>query len=439
MPSFKGTSMTSTTKVITNTGGKIRYRSGSFANSLNPPDVDTFTTNRSNVSYQSTITKVNEDRVLPWRELIKQGRDATTNVSVVVKERSWSPGTIGILTKGPGIDRYTGQYWRNGIIEFPTVHGVDIDTASAISECETQFLLAANKRLTTFKGATFVGELRETIRMIRNPAKNLFAALYRHHGVVKRRLRGVKGGVYRSGTFVSTRPSAASTASRIIADSWLLFRFGVKPLLNDIDDGTRALSDYLYRKFPPRTHVSVGARRVSKTTVLDGSESSFTPFAYKLERLEECNVHVVYRGGVSLLLDDSIGRSTTRHFGFNWSEVALAGWEIIPYSFLADYFVNIGETLEAAMFPRSQLLWSNRTIRKFQSTKRYVARQSCRSTNALPIIQIHRGEGAHCTLTTQSIVRERVTPSTPQLAFRVPGTLDLKWLNIAALLRLRLS
>lgn len=36
--------------------------------------------------------------------------------------------------------------------------------------------------------------------------------------------------------------------------------------------------------------------------------------------------------------------------GVSWGDVALTGWELIPWSFLVDYFTSIGDYLNAVVF-----------------------------------------------------------------------------------------
>jgi hypothetical protein len=44
----------------------------------------------------------------------------------------------------------------------------------------------------------------------------------------------------------------------------------------------------------------------------------------------------------------------------DWAPTA---WDLIPYSWMVDYFVNIGDIISALSFPTSQLAWGCRTIR----------------------------------------------------------------------------
>jgi hypothetical protein len=55
--------------------------------------------------------------------------------------------------------------------------------------------------------------------------------------------------------------------------------------------------------------------------------------------------------------------SNASYWGFDPGSLALAAWEVIPYSFLIDYILPVGNTLEALATRRSSLAWSNRAQR----------------------------------------------------------------------------
>jgi hypothetical protein len=48
-------------------------------------------------------------------------------------------------------------------------------------------------------------------------------------------------------------------------------------------------------------------------------------------------------------------------FGFNPQNFIPAAWELLPWSFLADYFTNIGDILTASIVSTKHLAYTNRT------------------------------------------------------------------------------
>jgi hypothetical protein len=43
--------------------------------------------------------------------------------------------------------------------------------------------------------------------------------------------------------------------------------------------------------------------------------------------------------------------------GFSWESFVPTVWELVPYSFILDYFTNIGDVLSAGLLVQSHLAW----------------------------------------------------------------------------------
>jgi hypothetical protein len=127
-------------------------------------------------------------------------------------------------------------------------------------------------------------------------------------------------------------PSASDT----VADSWLQIQYGWKPLLQDIDGAMRLLANSILKK-PRITTVRSGSQKQIKTS----SEIVFFPGKEGII-IEESNyfstrvgVRYTYRSELVNYLQQT---------GFT-NPINLA-WEILPYSFVVDWFVPIGPYLE---------------------------------------------------------------------------------------------
>jgi hypothetical protein len=68
---------------------------------------------------------------------------------------------------------------------------------------------------------------------------------------------------------------------------------------------------------------------------------------------------VRYYGAVRCRVD-TFTSSLAEETGVRVRDFAPALWEWIPYSFLVDYFTNIGDLIEAAAFPKSDIAWCSR-------------------------------------------------------------------------------
>jgi hypothetical protein len=130
----------------------------------------------------------------------------------------------------------------------------------------------------------------------------------------------------------------------------------------EVDDGIKTIIDYMYRKTPPwKLIIGSGVdeaitHRFSRYTSTAGS---FPGVHWQGER--RTKVIVKYYGQVGI---DTYSESHGRRLGFDPSNWAPTIWELVPYSFLIDYFVNVDDIVSAATLSRSGLRWTSKTVVK---------------------------------------------------------------------------
>jgi hypothetical protein len=119
--------------------------------------------------------------------------------------------------------------------------------------------------------------------------------------------------------------------------------------------------------------------------------------------------------------------------GFNWEDVAPQVWEVIPWSFLVDYFINVGDVIEASCNTLNGPLWveevnilETEDLRKITLNVPFTKDQY-----AGKIVSID-GPDTTCKGSYRTVTRKEYTgPLQPTLRFQLP--VDMQWLNIAAL------
>lgn len=117
--------------------------------------------------------------------------------------------------------------------------------------------------------------------------------------------------------------------------------------------------------------------------------------------------------------------------GFDPSNWLPSLWEIIPYSFVADYFLNIQHVISAYSFNRTLIQWVSRTKRHILSTETVNAHQiHSKEELGLAAATVVPGFMNHWQVTVDR--RALDTIGIPTLEFTIPGT-STKWLNLAAL------
>jgi len=135
---------------------------------------------------------------------------------------------------------------------------------------------------------------------------------------------------------------------------------------------------------------------------------------------------------VSLGEISGVNSTSLAYFGLDWSNVVPTLYNLIPYSFLLDYFSNLGSLIEAACTPTSSLMWK---YRAFRSSTREVLEP----LDSVFLTQGYFSETRRVSKpgrsAIESLVLRRepwVLEPIPPLVFKIPG-FSTKWINMAAL------
>lgn len=181
-----------------------------------------------------------------------------------------------------------------------------------------------------FNAAVFLGEGRQTLNMIAENATRISKALtYFKHLRFADAVRVLAGSNLRQSAKPNSRERGIT--SKDVANRWLEFSYGARPLLNDVYGGAQFLAQSLNRGV-----VQSYRARLKKPLTLDlnftggdvGTARWFAEASTKgqlVATLSEINVP----GLVGL------------------QDPLSLGWELLPYSFVADWFIPIGSYLAA--------------------------------------------------------------------------------------------
>lgn len=126
-----------------------------------------------------------------------------------------------------------------------------------------------------------------------------------------------------------------------ISNAWLMYQYGIRPLMSTIHGLCEFMPSIVEQ-------IKVKARASSKETIsgYGSSVSNFTSLPHLVETSvsRRCELGIVYSITDPALFD------TNRLSSLNPLSIA---WELVPYSFVADWFVDVGGYLadwEAALF-----------------------------------------------------------------------------------------
>lgn len=287
---------------------------------------------------RGSVTYADRPKGVDWRKLIRDGQDATTGASGW--RRVWEADDTYLLARHKTLGFYTGQQAYD-----ITGSGLTADHyGQAWQLAVGDFIKNAREVQHQFNAGAFLAELRETIGFLISPIQSVRRQSDRYY----RRISG--RALWRENQVSKLRK---------LSDYWLSYRFGVKPLLSDIDDAMHELADKVVGRPPTLPVRGKGKWDTATTTVTEGANLSI--WRYRRELTNFVKTDVVLRGRVRIDMPTQIifPPSLVRVF----EDFVPSLWEAVPWSWAVDYFTNVGDILSALTYLESNLLWANWTKR----------------------------------------------------------------------------
>lgn len=263
-------------------------------------------------------------------------------MEVIVQELDYTPAFHGMSFQWyyPGYPSRAEYDEREGLIRSDGVNWGTLppyaDTSKVSDEAVVKLVAQAKDTRTKFQSGVFLGELKETLGYIRQTARkadNTFRTLDQQVPRVVGRFRQIassRGGV--------------KAANRYLGQKWLEWQFAIKPVLNDARSLAEAIShlrnsgsDHVVAvPLRAKAHVEVKQPGVW-TEVISGPakyevcSTDLQAFTVKLFAFAK-----TYANGVGMYRNV---------LGFQPEDFIPTVWELLPYSWMADYFTNIGDVV----------------------------------------------------------------------------------------------
>lgn len=365
-----------------------------------------------------------------WRGQVARGVNATTAAFGIERDRVRIVGTGYLSFKLPGINGNKQSDLRmevdSGAIcknYQPTVPST-ISTTKVDRLAREEFVSAYRELRTAFQGGVFLGELMQTVRMIKNPAKHLRVGLSGYVADVKKRLK------------MGNPKGSNSRHRRIVSDTWLEYTFGWRPLIRDIHDACKLATAHPFVAMEKINEVNGekynGAAHNDQRTCPGAAV-----LVFRERTRDEYFRSVRYKGAVKA---ENSPPPFAEQLGVSWSNVLPTGWELIPYSFLVDYFANVGKVIEGISTGNIALAWGCKTVRVMSSTYYWVELDYKATRSALGSSNFHAGVNGsgHC-LRFKDVERHAVggvSVGLSDLSFKLPDS-GTKFLNLLGLASMR--
>jgi hypothetical protein len=385
------------------------------------------------LSWTDTVTF--GDNIPGWRQRLRDGLSATTSMTGVRVSAQYTPGagTYRTLNQWGEIGTMEGTGNFEIDLSIPSGDPASIDTGKSDNEALGRFNSRIRDRITAFQGGVFLGELGQTIQTIRNPARGLRSAADDAVRVLRRiRSSGFSGVTARNASRLLER------VEKNLADQWLEIQFGWKPLLHDIDDGCKALAILNTGQSLSTGRVSASAEVVANPVETNSVKRKSNSW-WRVHTVSKDQSMTIYRG--ALRVDAQNPASMLgRLLGFDPSSFLPTVWELIPYSFLIDYFTNVGDIVEGFSQIGIRLAWCNRTSRQTLSVESSSSSDLALCKANSPLVNYHSVTfvPSKCVVEKTLVTRNEFNGvRIPGLTFSLPGSGSLRWLNIAALIASR--
>lgn len=375
-----------------------------------------------------------------WRSQVEKRENASTDFSASSTLSSFRACRYRIKSKVTSTSSKAtfDHYGRVTPASMPSAPAM-LSTFEADNQARTHFFKNAVKSQRFLQSGVFIGELRETLSLLRNPAKGLRTLVSILEKDAKLAYKLPKG--KRKSVPLSTRVNQVKQA---IADSWLEFSFGWSPLVGDLEAASGLLANLALRANDNFVRVEGFGIQEDHTmvtdTLIDATiplQTGARPFAVRQQTRTDRETMVRYYGMIKLDLPDPSNSRLLTGLGLTLNDAAPTVWELIPWSFFVDYFSNIGDIIEAWSYPRAKIAWVSRVERKIRKQACFWAYNPARTAqqyagNSYIITSANVRDG-HQISTTKEILRTAsVEIAVPTLSIQLPS-LTRQFLNIGAL------
>jgi len=128
------------------------------------------------------------------------------------------------------------------------------------------------------------------------------------------------------------------------ADLWLTYSFGIMPLVSDTQKAAQAVADFLLRedKTTRETGTFGSTYTDSSLFTINGCENVGLDFSTRVLH----SLTYQYVAGHVFNISAANNYGVKDHFGLSISQLPTVGYELMPFSWVLDYFTNVGEYLE---------------------------------------------------------------------------------------------
>lgn len=314
------------------------------------PKVGKFTWKRAPITVYK-LKKVRNPRVKPAKGLNLQPNPLQFCSSTMKVMPHSAKSLIGHHESAPGWSReYVGNIWSlDDVIGGGSLpHSVDHQaylsggTLGLINEASDKALrkLYASVNNSETNLLNTLAERAQTIGMLTDLVKRLGTAIY----------NAKRGNLYKAAQ--SLFPWGTKSPSKAIANDFLMFQYGVKPLIDDIDGLIKHLNNWEPFVFDVKA---------SSTVKLDAIRAVYnTTYGINAEFVQTTTGKAQVTWKVRVKTTDNFARNLSR---LGLTNLTATAWELIPWSHIIDWLLGVGKYLDTRdAFENLEVVYCTKTI-----------------------------------------------------------------------------
>jgi len=309
--------------------------------------------------YKGTVGMTGERNPF-WKDQIRHEQDATTAFSgTMLSGHSglcFASAKLAYHDIAVGINTRESKWKYRGFLSYPIVPSTftslpgDIQ-ARVLNRCIARFLENCTSVRSSIEGGQDFGEYKETLRTILNPLGSL---------------RNKIGSYFSSLRKAKKRYRNPETLRKVLGDTYLEFRFGINPLVSDV---ASLIADAGRFRFPTYPVSGKAHEKYDATASTQGMSLLQFPNGCTMQLNKHTEYRVRYKGAIRSGAQASGQLSWAQSLRLLPEDWLPTAWDLLPFSWVADYFTNIGEIFNALSFVEGNIVWGCRTDRIINTVK----------------------------------------------------------------------
>jgi hypothetical protein len=290
-------------------------------------------------SYRNT--SITDTTTPNWKRKIKAGEIVNNPMSMsVVESMVEGSGTMSqYQISNPANTYYT---FGNGSLTawFQRWYGSGATCPDPVNNVNQEIEILKTKCLgkidsTPYAFAEDIGEIRETLKFLKNPLASLITHLKRMRRKTLSRVQKSR----RKANFRASKSDLAFTYTDAFADVWLTERFAVAPLIRSISGAMEAYEDSVYRGTRNTARARSDLRNANSiNTSSTAGETSF----FKKSKTQDVTVSV----GLIYEVDHPMSDWQYK-YGLRFKDIPETVWNLMSLSFMVDRLINISDSIRA--------------------------------------------------------------------------------------------